>query len=136
MHPAMDQRDWERRARSKHRAGPRARGPWRHPHALWLAVIVAVVVLLQGATYARIHARSSRIQSADDEIARRAEAIRAMLASPDTDNAMRQWIAELTMAERRDPTDTRYSTEARKHTQEAASKSLASWQSEWASGSA
>ena len=35
------------------------------------------------------------------------EAIRAMLASPDTDNAMRQWIAELTMAERRDPTDTR-----------------------------
>ena len=73
MHPAMDQRDWERRARSKYRAGPRARGPWRHPHALWLAVIVAVVVLLQGATYARIHARSSRIQSADEEIARRAE---------------------------------------------------------------
>ena len=92
MHPAMDQRDWERRARSKHRAGPRARGPWRHPHALWLAVIVAVVVLLQGATYARIHARSSRIQSADEEIARRAEAIRAMLVKQED---LREQVAQL-----------------------------------------
>ncbi len=92
MHPAMDQRDWERRARSKHRAGPRARGPWRHPHALWLAVIVAVVVLLQGATYARIHARSSRIQSADEEIARRAEAIRAMLVRQED---LREQVAQL-----------------------------------------
>ena len=92
MHPAMDQRDWERRARSKHRAGPRARGPWRHPHALWLAVIVDVVVLLQGATYARIHARSSRIQSADEEIARRAEAIRAMLVKQED---LREQVAQL-----------------------------------------
>lgn len=92
MHPAMDQRDWERRARSKHRAGPHAHGPWRHPHALWLAVIVAVVVLLQGATYARIHARSSRIQSADEEIARRAEAIRAMLVKQED---LREQVAQL-----------------------------------------
>ena len=69
-----------------------ARGPWRHPHALWLAVIVAVVVLLQGATYARIHARSSRIQSADEEIARRAEAIRAMLVKQED---LREQVAQL-----------------------------------------
>ena len=72
--------------------GPHAHGPWRHPHALWLAVIVAVVVLLQGATYARIHARSSRIQSADEEIARRAEAIRAMLVKQED---LREQVAQL-----------------------------------------
>ena len=79
------------RAPSTARAPTRAR-PWRHPHALWLAVIVAVVVLLQGATYARIHARSSRIQSADEEIARRAEAIRAMLVKQED---LREQVAQL-----------------------------------------
>lgn len=60
------------------------------------------------------------------------EAIRAMLKTPDTENAMRQWIAEVTIAERQDPSDTRYSDEAKKRTRADAGKSIAEWKKMWA----
>ena len=92
MAPTMAQRDWERRARSKHRAGGSHASPWHHPHATWLTLIVVAVVLLQGVLYGRVHARSMRIQTADDEIARRAEAIRSMLVKQED---LREQVASL-----------------------------------------
>lgn len=60
------------------------------------------------------------------------EAIREMLGQPDTDNAMRQWIAELTLASKAtNGTDTRYVDEARKRTRSEAAKSVAEWEQEW-----
>ena len=92
MAPTMAQRDWERRARSKHRAGGSHASPWHHPHATWLTLVVVAVVLLQGVLYGRVHARSMRIQTADDEIARRAEAIRVMLVKQED---LREQVASL-----------------------------------------
>ena len=60
------------------------------------------------------------------------EAVRLMLTSGDTSNAMRQWIAELTIAEAKDPSDTRFSDEAKKRTRKDAAKRIADWQREWA----
>jgi ubiquitin-protein ligase len=65
------------------------------------------------------------------------EAVRYMLKDPDTDNALRQWIAELTMASKTSGgTDTRYVDEARRHTQKEAAKSVAEWRQEWAAPTA
>jgi len=59
------------------------------------------------------------------------EAIRLMLAQPDTDNALRQWIAELTLAYIKNGADTRYADEARRRTRLDAGRSVADWEKEW-----
>jgi len=61
------------------------------------------------------------------------EAIRMMLKDPNTDDALRQWIAELTLAhEKSNGADTRYYDKAREATQRDASTSVAEWkQTQW-----
>ena len=58
------------------------------------------------------------------------EAVRLMLRNPDTDNALRQWIAELTLAHRATG-DARYVDEAKTRTAAAASKPVKEWKAEW-----
>ena len=58
------------------------------------------------------------------------EAVRLMLRNPDTDNALRQWIAELTLAHRATG-DARYVDEAKTRTAAAASKTVEEWKAEW-----
>ena len=58
------------------------------------------------------------------------EAVRLMLRNPDTDNALRQWIAELTLAHRATG-DARYVDEAKMRTAAAASKTVKEWKAEW-----
>ena len=53
-----------------------------------------------------------------------------MLRNPDTDNALRQWIAELTLTHRATG-DARYVDEAKARTAAAASKTVAEWKAEW-----
>jgi len=68
------------------------------------------------------------------------EAVRDLLLKPDTDNALRSWIAELTRAEGMQllpgelcagGTDTRYSDEARKQTAQHAGKTVEEWRQDW-----
>jgi len=60
------------------------------------------------------------------------EAVRLLLGKPDTNNALRQWIAELTQAHwQHGEGDTRYVDEARAHTRKHASRSVAEWKAEW-----
>jgi len=60
------------------------------------------------------------------------EAVRILLANPDTDNALRQWIAELTVANKRHGDgDSRYIDEARARTAKDAARSVAEWTAEW-----
>mmetsp|Transcript_70381 Transcript_70381/g.228807 ORF Transcript_70381/g.228807 Transcript_70381/m.228807 type:complete len:100 (+) Transcript_70381:1472-1771(+) len=60
------------------------------------------------------------------------EAIRMMLKSPDTDNALRQWIAELTIAhDASNGRDTRYYEKAREATAQNASATVADWKQKW-----
>jgi len=60
------------------------------------------------------------------------EAIRAMMKDPDTDNALRQWIAELTLAHKRsNGADTRYYDNAREATQKDASRTVEQWRQTW-----
>jgi len=65
-------------------------------------------------------------------VARCLEAVRAMLRDPDTDNALRQWIAELTLAHQKSGgADTRYFDKARELTQQDASLTVAEWKRKW-----
>merc|ERR1712139_694748 len=63
------------------------------------------------------------------------EAIRLMMKKPDTDNALRQWIADLTIAHFKyvgtDTPDTRYFDKARECTQRDASTSVQDWKQRW-----
>lgn len=60
------------------------------------------------------------------------EAIRMMLKDPDTDNALRQWIAELTLAYKQsNGADTRYIDKAAENTRNDASMSVADWKAKW-----
>jgi len=60
------------------------------------------------------------------------EAVRLMLKSPDTDNALRQWIAELTIAHQRSGgADERYAHSARAETKANASRTVAEWRDTW-----
>jgi len=58
------------------------------------------------------------------------ESIRVMLKDPDTENALRQWIAELTLAYRQSG-DVRYETAARAATQQDASRTVEQWRAHW-----
>uniref|UniRef100_A0A7S2H8K1 UBC core domain-containing protein n=1 Tax=Haptolina brevifila TaxID=156173 RepID=A0A7S2H8K1_9EUKA len=67
-----------------------------------------------------------------NSVPRALEAVRMMLATPDTDNALRQWIAELTISYRRSGgSDTRYLDEARQRTAADASCSVEDWRKAW-----
>jgi ubiquitin-protein ligase len=58
--------------------------------------------------------------------------IRLMLKSPNTDDALRQWIAELTLAHTSSGgTDTRYFDEAKKATAQHASMTVDEWKQKW-----
>jgi ubiquitin-conjugating enzyme E2 D/E len=60
------------------------------------------------------------------------EAIRIMLMEPDTDNSLRQWIAELTLAYKKsNGADTRYFDKASECTRQDASMSIADWKAKW-----
>merc|ERR1719265_2428627 len=60
------------------------------------------------------------------------EAARMMLKEPDTDNSLRQWIAELTLAYKNSTgQDARYFDKASECTRQDASKSLADWKAQW-----
>merc|ERR1719502_2349657 len=53
------------------------------------------------------------------------EAVRLLLGAPDTDNALRQWIAELTLASAKtDGRDSRYADAARERTRADAARSV------------
>jgi len=55
-----------------------------------------------------------------------------MMATPDTDNALRQWIAELTLAHiATNGTDTRYYEKATESLQKHATKTVSEWKQEW-----
>jgi len=66
------------------------------------------------------------------------EAIRYLLAQPDTDEALRQWIAEEVLAHRRHGEDTddgkRYVDHARAQTEREASKNVEEWKAIWKLG--
>merc|ERR1711998_41953 len=60
------------------------------------------------------------------------EAVRLMLLSPDTDNALRQWIAELTIAQQQfGDDDNRYSIAAAADTKANASRTIGEWEAIW-----
>merc|ERR1719171_424164 len=60
------------------------------------------------------------------------EAIRIMLKQPDTDNSLRQWIAELTLAYiSSNGADARYMDKASASTRNDASVSVADWKAKW-----
>jgi len=60
------------------------------------------------------------------------EGIRMMLKTPDTDNSLRQWIAELTLAHQKsDGADTRYYDKARECTHQHASLTIDDWKQKW-----
>merc|ERR1719296_629994 len=60
------------------------------------------------------------------------EAIRILLAKPDTDNALRQWIAEITLAHlQHGDDDVRYVEKAREATARDATKSIEEWKQLW-----
>jgi len=58
--------------------------------------------------------------------------IRNLLVEPETEDALRQWIAELTIAHsQHGDKDTRYVDSAREETAKHASKSVSEWKREW-----
>lgn len=60
------------------------------------------------------------------------ESIRALMADPNPDDAMRQWIAELTLAHRQsNGADTRYFDQARENTAKDASLDIEGWKAKW-----
>jgi len=60
------------------------------------------------------------------------EAIRIMMREPDTDNSLRQWIAELTLAHlQSNGADSRYFEKAQECTRQDASLSVADWKNKW-----
>jgi ubiquitin-conjugating enzyme E2 D/E len=63
------------------------------------------------------------------------EAIRILMKNPDTDNALRQWIADLTIAHKKyhgtDTPDTRYFDKAKECTRRDASTSVEEWKQKW-----
>jgi len=60
------------------------------------------------------------------------ESVRLMLTNPDTDNALRQWIAELTIMHRKSGgKDTRYIDTAMAETKQHATKTVDEWKAEW-----
>ena len=60
------------------------------------------------------------------------ESIRIMMIHPDTNNALRQWIAELTIMHRQSGgADKRYMDAASEATKQNASKSVDEWKKEW-----
>ena len=60
------------------------------------------------------------------------DAVRLMLAHPNPDDALRQLVAELTIADRNtNGKDTQYAERARQCTLQEASKSVAQWRKEW-----
>lgn len=60
------------------------------------------------------------------------EAVRVMLKEPDTDNSLRQWIADLTLAHQQwGAADTRYYDKARECTRRDASMTIADWKQKW-----
>jgi ubiquitin-conjugating enzyme E2 N len=60
------------------------------------------------------------------------EAVRLLLAHPSPDDALRQWIAELTIADRNsNGADRRYADAAVAATRKDASRSIAEWQALW-----
>merc|ERR1712100_95070 len=63
------------------------------------------------------------------------EAIRVMMKKPDTDNALRQWIADLTIAHFKydgpETPDTRYFDKARENTCKDASMTVEDWKQKW-----
>jgi ubiquitin-protein ligase/Mg-chelatase subunit ChlD len=60
------------------------------------------------------------------------EAIRIMLKEPDTDDSLRQWIAELTLAYKKsNGADTRYIDKASECTRKDASMSVVDWKVNW-----
>jgi len=60
------------------------------------------------------------------------EAIRMMMKEPDPNDALRQWIAELTLAYKKsNGADTRYVEKAAECTQNDASMSIADWKAKW-----
>lgn len=65
-------------------------------------------------------------------VSRCLEAVRLLLKDPDTDGALRQWIADLTLAHQKsNGTDTRYYDEARKCTRQEASMTVVEWRQKW-----
>ena len=61
--------------------------------------------------------------------------IRALMVDPNPDDALRQWIAELTLAHvRSGGADTRYYDNARESTREHASLSVEGWLAKWGLG--
>ncbi|CAJ1374959.1 unnamed protein product [Effrenium voratum] len=67
-------------------------------------------------------------------VAKCLEKIREMVAQPNTDDALRQWIAELTLVHQRtNGADTRYFDNARESTRKDASLSVEGWKAQWAS---
>jgi len=63
------------------------------------------------------------------------EAIRILMKNPDTDNALRQWIADVTIAHFKhvgtDTPDTRYFDKARECTNQNASRTVEEWKQKW-----
>jgi len=63
------------------------------------------------------------------------EAIRMLMKNPDTNNALRQWIADVTIAHFKydgtDTPDTRYFDKARESTSQAASMTVDEWKQKW-----
>eukprot|EP00434_Breviolum_minutum_P026066 symbB.v1.2.023043.t1/scaffold2073.1/size90365/4 len=60
------------------------------------------------------------------------ESIRALMLEPNPDDAMRQWIAELTLAHKQSAgTDTRYFDQARENTIKDASLDIDGWKAKW-----
>lgn len=63
-------------------------------------------------------------------VAKALQAVRQLVKEPDTDNALRQWIAELTLAYRQHG-DARYTDLATEHTRKDAAKTVADWRAQW-----
>lgn len=60
------------------------------------------------------------------------EAVRLLMKNPDPDNALRQWIAELTIAQEKSAgADSRYHEKARECTRTQASLAVAGWKQQW-----
>ena len=60
------------------------------------------------------------------------EAVRLMMSHPDPEQALRQWIAELTIAHKKSGgKDTRYADAAAQHTRKNAARGVAEWMALW-----
>merc|ERR1719159_673760 len=63
-------------------------------------------------------------------VAKALQAVRELVKEPDTDNALRQWIAELTLAFRQHG-DPRYPDLVREHTGKEAAMTVVEWRAKW-----